>query len=105
MTDPTVRQEITELFAGQGWPDGGDALLGRSLGPRSLTRGRERMEAALGPVWYRRALAPADPARPAGAGAVRAGQALTGSLGSGHWLYQCRLGGLSSLNACSGGGA
>jgi hypothetical protein len=35
----------------------------------------------------------------------RAGQALTGSLGSGHWLYQCRLGGLSSLNACSGGGA
>jgi hypothetical protein len=35
MTDPTVRREITELFAGQGWPDGGDALLGRSLGPRS----------------------------------------------------------------------
>jgi SAM-dependent methyltransferase len=52
-----------------------------------------------------RALAPPDPARPAGAGAVRAGQALTGSLGSGCWLYQCRLGGLSSLNACSGGGA
>jgi SAM-dependent methyltransferase len=35
MTDPAVRREITELFAGQGWPDGGDALLGRSLGPRS----------------------------------------------------------------------
>jgi hypothetical protein len=35
MTDPTVRQVITELFAGQGWPDGGDALLRRSLGPRS----------------------------------------------------------------------
>jgi SAM-dependent methyltransferase len=35
MTDPTVRQVITELFAGQGWPDDGDELLHRSLGPRS----------------------------------------------------------------------
>jgi hypothetical protein len=35
MTDPTVRREITELFAGHCWPDSGDALLGRSLGPRS----------------------------------------------------------------------
>ena len=35
MTDPTVRRAITELFAGQGWPDGGDELLRRSLGPRS----------------------------------------------------------------------
>jgi SAM-dependent methyltransferase len=35
MTDPAVRREITELYAEQGWPDGGDALLGRSLGPRS----------------------------------------------------------------------
>jgi hypothetical protein len=35
MTDPAVRRELTELFAGQGWPDGGDALLRRSLGPRS----------------------------------------------------------------------
>jgi SAM-dependent methyltransferase len=34
MTDPTVRQVITELFAGPGWPDDGDALLHRSLGPR-----------------------------------------------------------------------
>jgi SAM-dependent methyltransferase len=35
MTDQTVRQVITELFAGQGWPEGGDQLLRRSLGPRS----------------------------------------------------------------------
>jgi SAM-dependent methyltransferase len=35
VTDPAVRREITELFAGQGWPDGGDELLRRSLGPRS----------------------------------------------------------------------
>jgi hypothetical protein len=35
MTDASVRQVITELFAGQGWPDGGDELLRRSLGPRS----------------------------------------------------------------------
>lgn len=34
MTDPTVRQAVTELFAGQGWPEDGDALLRRSLGPR-----------------------------------------------------------------------
>jgi hypothetical protein len=47
-TDPAVRREVTELFAGQGWPDGGDELLRRSLGPRPPE---------LGPVWYRRALA------------------------------------------------
>jgi SAM-dependent methyltransferase len=35
MTDPTVRQAITELYAGQGWPHDGDELLRRSLGPRS----------------------------------------------------------------------
>ncbi|HEV8167605.1 MAG TPA: class I SAM-dependent methyltransferase, partial [Actinomycetota bacterium] len=35
MTDASVRQVITELFAGQGWPEGGDELLQRSLGPRS----------------------------------------------------------------------
>jgi SAM-dependent methyltransferase len=35
MTDPSVRRVITELFAGQGWPEGGDELLQRSLGPRS----------------------------------------------------------------------
>jgi SAM-dependent methyltransferase len=35
MTDPAVRRELTELFAGQGWPDGGEELLRRSLGPRS----------------------------------------------------------------------
>jgi hypothetical protein len=106
MTDPTVRRAITELFAGQGWPDGGDELVqGLGNSPASmhqptveaaiaaagfevrrrerigsewtehrlerdpgdltqdllevarLTRHRERMEAALGPVWYRRALA------------------------------------------------
>ena len=34
MTDPTVRQVVTELFAGQGWPEDGDELLRRSLGPR-----------------------------------------------------------------------
>jgi SAM-dependent methyltransferase len=34
MTDPTVRQAVTELFAGQGWPEDGDALLRQSLGPR-----------------------------------------------------------------------
>jgi hypothetical protein len=34
MTDASVRQVITELFAGQGWPEGGDELQ-RSLGPRS----------------------------------------------------------------------
>jgi SAM-dependent methyltransferase len=35
MTDPSVRQQITELYAGRGWPEGGDGLLQRSLGPRS----------------------------------------------------------------------
>jgi SAM-dependent methyltransferase len=35
MTHASVRQVITELFAGQGWPEGGDELLHRSLGPRS----------------------------------------------------------------------
>jgi hypothetical protein len=34
MTDPTVRQVVTELFAGQGWPEDGDELLRRSLAPR-----------------------------------------------------------------------
>jgi SAM-dependent methyltransferase len=34
MTDPTSRQAVTELYAGQGWPDG-DQLLRRSLAPRS----------------------------------------------------------------------
>ena len=35
MTDPTVRQTLTELFSGQGWPPNGDELLRASLGPRS----------------------------------------------------------------------
>jgi len=35
VSDPTVRQAITELFSGQGWPRNGDELLRRSLGPRS----------------------------------------------------------------------
>jgi SAM-dependent methyltransferase len=35
MTDPTVRQAVTELFAGLDWPEDGDELLRRSLGPRS----------------------------------------------------------------------
>jgi SAM-dependent methyltransferase len=35
MTDPTVRQAIADLYAGDGWPAEGDELLGRSLGPRS----------------------------------------------------------------------
>jgi hypothetical protein len=47
-----------------------------------LTRDRERMEAALGPVWYRcpgvRPLEPADHARRAAGGPVRAAQILTG---------------------------
>jgi SAM-dependent methyltransferase len=34
MTDPAARRAITELFANQGWPAGGDALLQRSLEPR-----------------------------------------------------------------------
>ena len=28
LPDPTARRVITELFAGHGWPDGGDELLG-----------------------------------------------------------------------------
>jgi SAM-dependent methyltransferase len=35
MTDPIVRQAVTELYAGQGWPHDGDELLQHSLGPRS----------------------------------------------------------------------
>jgi SAM-dependent methyltransferase len=34
MTDPAARRAITELFANQGWPAGGEALLQRSLEPR-----------------------------------------------------------------------
>jgi SAM-dependent methyltransferase len=35
MTDPTSRRAVAELYAGQGWPAGGDELLHQSLGPRS----------------------------------------------------------------------
>jgi sarcosine/dimethylglycine N-methyltransferase len=35
MADPTSRRAVTELYAGQGWPAGGDELLHQSLGPRS----------------------------------------------------------------------
>jgi len=35
MTDPAARRALTELYAGQGWPDQGDELLQRSLGPRA----------------------------------------------------------------------
>jgi SAM-dependent methyltransferase len=35
MTDPAVRRVLTELYANQGWPVDGDALLQRSLGPRA----------------------------------------------------------------------
>ena len=35
MTDPTSPRAIVELYAGQGWPAGGDELIQRSLGPRS----------------------------------------------------------------------
>jgi SAM-dependent methyltransferase len=35
MTDPAVRRVLTELYANQGWPADGDALLQRSLGPRA----------------------------------------------------------------------
>jgi SAM-dependent methyltransferase len=35
MTDPTSRRAVAELYAGQGWPADGDALLRRSLAPRS----------------------------------------------------------------------
>jgi SAM-dependent methyltransferase len=35
MTDPTSRQTMAELYAGQGWPDDGNELLHRSLQPRS----------------------------------------------------------------------
>jgi SAM-dependent methyltransferase len=35
MTDPTSRQAMADLYAGQGWPADGDELLGRSLQPRS----------------------------------------------------------------------
>jgi ubiquinone/menaquinone biosynthesis C-methylase UbiE len=35
MTDSATRRLVTELFASQGWPAGGDELLQRSLGPRA----------------------------------------------------------------------
>ena len=35
MVDPTSRRAVIELYAGRGWPAGGDELLQRSLGPRS----------------------------------------------------------------------
>ena len=35
MTDPTSRQAMADLYAGQGWPADGDELLRRSLEPRS----------------------------------------------------------------------
>jgi SAM-dependent methyltransferase len=35
MTSPTSRRVLTELFAGQGWPAEGQALLHTSLGPRA----------------------------------------------------------------------
>jgi len=35
MTSPAARRALTELYAGQGWPDQGDELLQRSLGPRA----------------------------------------------------------------------
>ena len=56
MTDPAARRAITELFANQGWPAGGDALLQRSLEPRGpellleapdLQEARRAAEAAL----------------------------------------------------------
>ena len=54
MTDPAARRVLTELYADQGWPAEGEELLHRSLGPRAPEL---LLEAALGPVWYRRALA------------------------------------------------
>jgi SAM-dependent methyltransferase len=35
MTDPTPRRAVVELYAGRGWPAGGDELIQRSLSPRS----------------------------------------------------------------------
>ena len=35
MTDPGSRRAVTELYAGHGWPAGGDDLLHQSLGPES----------------------------------------------------------------------
>ena len=35
MTSPAARRDLTELYAGQGWPAQGDELLQRSLGPRA----------------------------------------------------------------------
>jgi SAM-dependent methyltransferase len=35
MTDPTSRRAVAELYAGRGWPAGGDELIQQSLGPRS----------------------------------------------------------------------
>jgi ubiquinone/menaquinone biosynthesis C-methylase UbiE len=35
MTDPSARQAIAGLYAGEGWPAAGDELLARSLSPRS----------------------------------------------------------------------
>jgi SAM-dependent methyltransferase len=35
MTNPAARRDLTELYAGRGWPAQGDELLQRSLGPRA----------------------------------------------------------------------
>ena len=35
MTDPAARRILTELYAGQGWPDQGEELLHQSLDPRA----------------------------------------------------------------------
>src|SRR4029453_14351364 len=35
MTDPSTRQALTELFAGQGWPAEAEELLRRGLAPRA----------------------------------------------------------------------
>ncbi|MDF2741155.1 MAG: hypothetical protein K0S88_2523, partial [Actinomycetia bacterium] len=35
MTDPSTRQALTELFAGQGWPASVEELLRRGLAPRA----------------------------------------------------------------------
>jgi SAM-dependent methyltransferase len=35
MTEPTSQRAVVELFAGRGWPAGGDELIQQSLGPRS----------------------------------------------------------------------
>jgi SAM-dependent methyltransferase len=35
MGEPSSRRAVAELYAGRGWPAGGDELIGGSLGPRS----------------------------------------------------------------------